>query len=39
MDGVNELLAKRELEKGNDGSSFDVDEFFKAALDRSYEKM
>ena len=39
MDGVNELLAKRELERGNDGSSFDVDEFFQAALDRSYEKM
>lgn len=39
MDGVNELLAKRELERGGEGSSFNVDEFFQAALDRSYEKM
>lgn len=39
IDGVNELLAKRELERGGEGSSFNVDEFFQAALDRSYEKM
>ncbi len=39
IDDVNELLAKRELERGSEGSSFNVDEFFQAALDRSYEKM
>ena len=39
VDEVNELLAKRELERGGEGSSFDVDEFFQAALDRSYDKM
>lgn len=39
VEDVNELLAKRELERGGEGSSFDVDEFFQAALDRSYEKM
>lgn len=39
VEDVNELLAKRELERGGEGSSFDVDEFFQAALDRSYDKM
>ena len=39
IEDVNELLAKRELERGGEGSSFDVDEFFQAALDRSYDKM
>ena len=33
---VDALLAKREEEKVHDGSSFDVDDFFDAALKRSY---
>ena len=33
---VDALLAKREEEKARDGSSFDVDDFFDAALKRSY---
>lgn len=33
---VDALLAKREEEKSRDGSSFDVDDFFDAALKRSY---
>lgn len=36
IDDINAALDKRELEKGGEGSSFDIDEFFNAALDRSY---
>lgn len=36
IQGVEELLAKREEEKATDGSSFDLDDFFDAALKRSY---
>ncbi len=36
IDDINAALNKRELEKGGEGSSFDIDEFFNAALDRSY---
>ncbi|MGM9632128.1 MAG: DnaD domain protein [Eubacteriales bacterium] len=36
IEGVNALLSARELEKEKEGSSFDVDEFFNAALKRSY---
>jgi hypothetical protein len=30
------MLQKRELEKTDDGSSFNVDDFFNAALSNSY---
>ena len=36
MDDVDALIAKREEEKGTEGSSFNVDDFFDAALKRSY---
>ena len=36
IDGVNAILEAREQEKKEDGSSFNVDEFFDAALKRSY---
>ncbi len=38
IDDVNALLAAREQEKATDGSSFDVDDFFAAALKRSYSE-
>ena len=38
IDDVNNLLAAREQEKEKDGSSFDVDDFFAAALKRSYSE-
>lgn len=38
IDDVNVLLATREQEKVNSGSSFDVDDFFAAALKRSYSE-
>ncbi len=38
IDDVKALLAAREQEKANDGSSFDVDDFFAAALKRSYSE-
>lgn len=36
LEDVNTLLAKRESEKLTESSSFDVNDFFQAALDRSY---
>lgn len=36
LEDVDALLAKREEEKEGNGSSFDVDDFFDAALKRSY---
>lgn len=38
IDDVNALLAAREQEKVTEGSSFDVDDFFAAALKRSYSE-
>lgn len=38
IDDVNALLAAREEQKTTDGSSFDVDDFFSAALKRSYSE-
>ena len=38
IDEVNSLLAAREEEKVAEGSSFDVDDFFAAALKRSYSE-
>lgn len=38
IDDVNALLAVREQEKTVEGSSFDVDDFFTAALKRSYSE-
>lgn len=38
IDDVNALLAAREQEKTTEGSSFDVDDFFAAALKRSYSE-
>lgn len=38
IEDVKTLLAAREQEKANDGSSFDVDDFFAAALKRSYSE-
>ena len=38
IDDVNALLEAREQEKSNEGSSFDVDDFFAAALKRSYSE-
>ena len=38
LDDVNALLAAREDEKATDGKSFDVDDFFTAALNRSYSE-
>lgn len=36
VEQVDALVAQREVEKATDGSSFNIDEFFNAALDRSY---
>lgn len=38
VDDVKTLLASREQEKATEGSSFDVDDFFAAALKRSYSE-
>ena len=38
MDDVKALLAAREQEKSTDSSSFNVDDFFAAALKRSYSE-
>jgi DnaD/phage-associated family protein len=38
IEDVNALLAAREQEKVTEGSSFDVDDFFAAALKRSYSE-
>ena len=38
IDDVNALLVAREQEKVTEGSSFDVDDFFAAALKRSYSE-
>ena len=38
IDDVNALLQAREQEKSDNGSSFDVDDFFEAALKRSYSE-
>lgn len=36
VEDVDAMLAQRELEKEGEGSSFDVDDFFNAAMQRSY---
>lgn len=38
IDDVNAIIAKRQEEKHDKGSSFNVDEFFDAALKRSYSE-
>ena len=38
IDDVNSMLEAREQEKVTDGKSFDVDDFFAAALKRSYSE-
>lgn len=38
VEDVDALLAQREEQKAKDGSSFDVDDFFEAALKRSYSE-
>ena len=36
IEDVDAILQQREQEKAEDGSSFNVDDFFNAALSRSY---
>ena len=36
VEQIDALIAQREIDKAGEGSSFNIDEFFNAALDRSY---
>ena len=36
IEQIDALIAQREIDKAGEGSSFNIDEFFNAALDRSY---